>query len=214
LTRALLLALLAVVGVVGPLGPAGCSRSSGSVSSSHDEPGRPLTVIGDSLTVLGRAPIRSALRDDGWDVLVDAFPGRTTADQIPAMKYAAADPRRTVIIELGTNDAIRVADGALTLDEVRATIAEALDLFASRCVVWVLPARDPQGSGADVGAAVGDELRAQAERRDGLHLADFAAVVDEHPDYLLDDATHLTDEGSQTLAELMVRTVRACREPG
>jgi lysophospholipase L1-like esterase len=190
----------------------GCSGSSGSVSGSDEtvQPGRPLTVVGDSLTVLGRQRIRASLGDAGWDVLIDAFGGRTTADQIPALKYAAADPRRTVIIELGTNDAIRVAEGVLDLDSVRATITEALDLFRGRCLVWVLPARDPKGSGADAGAAIGDELEAQAERRPDLHLADFARVLGEHPEYLLDDQVHLTDEGSAALAELMTRTVSTC----
>jgi lysophospholipase L1-like esterase len=196
----------------------GCSSSKATVADAADRArplgtagtGRPLTVVGDSLTVLGRQPIRAALGAAGWDVLIDAFPGRTTGDQIPALTYAAGDPRRAVIIELGTNDAIQVSEGRLDRALAMATIGRALDLFDGRCLVWVVPDRDPQHKGTDVGAAIGDELGAQAERRPNLHVADFAAVLAEHPEYLIDDQVHLTDEGSQALAQLMVDTVAAC----
>jgi lysophospholipase L1-like esterase len=198
--------------------PIGCSSSRGSVSapavtipSGWATQGRPLTVVGDSLSVLARTPIRGALGDAGWDVLIDAFPGRTTADQIPALTYAAADARRAVIIELGTNDAIQVTKGQLDQDAVLATIGQALDLFPERCVVWVVPGRDPEATGSRVGEVIAHELQDQAARRPNLHLADFGAVLEEHPEYLLDDQVHFTDEGSQALAELMADTSRACR---
>ncbi|MGZ4704956.1 MAG: GDSL-type esterase/lipase family protein [Acidimicrobiales bacterium] len=187
----------------------GCSKVSHPAAPAG--PARPLTVVGDSLSVLGRAPIRAALGAAGWDVLIDAFPGRTTADQIPALTYAAGDPRRAVIIELGTNDAVQVAEGRLDQATVLATIGQALDLFPDQCVVWVVPGRDPQGEGARVGAAIGEELAAQAEHRPNLHLADFGAVLDEHPEYLLDDQVHLTDDGSRALAALMARAAAPCR---
>lgn len=196
----------------------GCSSTGGSVTapsmtvpSGWATQGRPLTVIGDSLSVLGRGPIRAALGADGWDVLIDAFPGRTVADQIPAMTYAAGDARRPVIIELGTNDAVQIARGRLDQDDVRATIGQALDLFPDRCLVWVVPGRDPEGTGANIGEAIGRELEAQASRRPNLHLADFGAVLEEHPEYLLEDQVHFTDEGSSALAELMATSVASCR---
>ncbi len=121
------------------------------------------------------------------------------------------DPRRAVIIELGTNDAVQVAAGRLDRAKVMANIDRALDLFPDRCVVWVVPGRDPQGDGADVGAAIGEELTAQAQRRPNLHLADFGAVLEDHPEYLNEDKVHLTDDGSQALAELMARAADSCR---
>ncbi len=195
----------------------GCSEQGASVTApttssaaSSMTPGRPLTVVGDSLSVLGRKPIRSVLGDAGWDVLVDAFPGRTMADQIPAMRYAAANPSRAVIIELGTNDAIEVASGRLERAAMLATIGQALDVFGDQCLVWVVPGRDPEANGARVGAAIADALDAQAARRPNLHLADFGAVLEAHPEYLADDHVHLTDDGSQALAELMADAVASC----
>ena len=205
--RVVLVSLALLLGAV-----TGCSLVGGSVTGSDEpsRPSRPLTVVGDSLSVLGRKPIRAALAAAGWDVLIDSFPGRTTADQIPALTYAAGDPSRVVIIELGTNDAIQVEDGRLDRASVMATIGQALDLFQDRCIVWVVPGRDPQANGAEVGAAIGDELSAQAGRRPNLRLADFGAVLLEHPEYLLDDHVHLTDDGTQALADLMVDAVGGC----
>jgi lysophospholipase L1-like esterase len=210
------LVVLVLVRVVGT--SVGCSQRSASVTvpatstvDGSTVPGRPLTVVGDSLSVLGRKPIRAVLGAAGWDVLVDAFPGRTTADQIPALRYAVGDPRRAVVIELGTNDALQVADGRIEQRAVLSSIGQALDLFGDRCVVWVVPGRDPEGKGARVGAAIADELTAQAARRPNLHLADFGAVLEEHPEYLTDDQVHLTDDGSQALAELMADSVASCR---
>ena len=144
-------------------------------------------------------------------MLIDAFPGRTIADQIPALTYAAGDARRAVIIELGTNDAVQVTKGQLETDAVLASIGRALDLFPERCVVWVVPGRDPEATGSRVGEAIAQELETQAARRPNLHLADFGAVLEDHPEYLLDDQVHFTDEGSQALAEIMAETARACR---
>ena len=74
-----------------------------------------------------------------------------------------------------------------------------------------MPGRDPRRRTAhEVGAAIGDELSAQAGRRPNLHLADFGAVCSRHPEYLLDDHVHLTDEGTQALADLMVDAVGNC----
>jgi lysophospholipase L1-like esterase len=211
--RLVLLVLGLVVGA-----SVGCSEQGASVTAPTTTnatpgttPGRPLTVVGDSLSVLGRKPIRAVLGDAGWDVLVDAFPGRTMADQIPAMRYAAANPARAVIIELGTNDAIQVADGRLDRAVMLATIGQALDVFGEQCVVWVVPGRDPEANGARVGAAIAEALDAQAARRPNLHLADFGAVLEAHPEYLADDHVHLTDDGSQALAELMAGAVASCR---
>jgi len=187
-----------------------CSSSSGSVTSSPGE-ARSLTVVGDSLSVLGRQPIRDSLGRAGWKVLIDAFPGRTTADQIPAMRYASSDPARVVIIELGTNDAIQISEGHLEPAHAFASIDQALDLFAGRCIVWVTPDRDPQRRGAMNGTRIAAELTAQAAKRPNLHIADFASVLADHPEYLLDDQVHLTDDGSQALADLMTDAIATCR---
>ncbi len=212
LRLALLLAGLAVCTSIGcSSSPSSVTAPTVTVPSGWAEQDRPLTVVGDSLSVLGRTPIRAALEAAGWDVLLDAFPGRTTADQIPALTYAAGDARRTVIIELGTNDAVQVTRGQLDQDAVLTTIGQALDLFPGRCVVWVVPGRDPEATGSRMGEVIGNELEIQAARRPGLHLADFGAVLEEHPEYLLDDQVHLTDDGTQAMAELMVDAVGACR---
>ena len=187
-----------------------CSSTTDRVTAAATE-GPPLTVVGDSLTVLGGRLIRETLVEAGWTVRLDAIQGRTTRDQIPALRYASSDPDRTVIIELGTNDSIQMTDGRLRREQVYASIGQALDLFGDRCVVWMLPDRDPKREGAMGGAAFAEAMAAQATVRPNLHVADFGALLDQRPELLVDDQIHLTDEGYQALADLMASAVAACR---
>ena len=78
-------------------------------------PPRTLTVVGDSLTIQGEKPMRTALSDAGWFAALDAFPGRTTATQMATLRAAAARANDATIIELGTNDALAIARGERTL---------------------------------------------------------------------------------------------------
>jgi len=61
------------------------------------------------------------------------------------------------------------------------------------------------------GTRIAAELTAQAAKRPNLHIADFASVLADHPEYLLDDQVHLTDDGSQALADLMTDAIATCR---
>jgi lysophospholipase L1-like esterase len=190
---------------------AGCA-SAGASSGRPAEPPSPrtLTVVGDSLTIQGEKPVRSALSDAGWFAALDAFPGRTTATQMDTLRAAAARANDATIVELGTNDALAIARGGRTLAEVDADIVAALDLFGDRCVVWVIPDRDPERKGVDAGAEVDAVVTREAARRSTVHVADMATVLDRHPDYLGPDRVHLTGEGYEALASVMADAMTAC----
>ena len=188
---------------------AGCAVAD--ASSPRPPSSKPrVTVVGDSLTVLGHDQITSAL-DPGWLVTIDAFPGRTTGTQLAELAFAARRDEAATIISLGTNDALGVAYGRLSLDQARADISSALDLFGDRCVVWVIPDRDPERHGVGAGAEIDSLVRSQAAGRPNVHIADLAAVLGDHPEYFATDHVHLTADGYRALARLMAETVATCR---
>ncbi len=190
---------------------AGCARADASSGRPAEPPSpRTLTVVGDSLTIQGEKPMRSALTDAGWFAALDAFPGRTTAAQMDTLRAAAKRSNDATVVELGTNDALAIARGERTLAQVDADIVTALDLFGNRCVVWVIPDRDPERKGVDAGAQVDAVVTREAARRDTVHVADMAAVLDRHPDYLGPDHVHLTGEGYEALASVMADAMTAC----
>jgi len=189
----------------------GCAAADASSGRPADTAApRTVTVVGDSLTVLGEQPVRSALSDGGWFAALDAFPGRTTATQMDALRAAAARENDATVVELGTNDALAIARGERSLAQVDADIVAALDLFGDRCVVWVIPDRDPERKGIDAGAQVDAVVTREAAHRDTVHIADLAAVLDHHPEYLVADRVHLTGEGYEALGALMADTLSSC----
>ncbi len=171
---------------------------------------RTTTVVGDSLTVLGEQPVRTALSDAGWFAALDAFPGRTTATQMDALRAAAARENDATVIELGTNDALAIAHGERNFTQVDADIVRALDLFGDRCIVWVIPDHDPERRGVNAGAGVDAIVAREASRRENLHIADLAAILADHPEYLVPDRVHFTGEGYEALGALMAKALSAC----
>jgi len=87
--------LLAGISVVVALSVlvAGCGLIGGST-------GRPVTVVGDSLSVLGTSEIRDVLRSAGWRPSVDAYPGVTVAASMDGLTKAAKKLDRPIVIEL------------------------------------------------------------------------------------------------------------------
>jgi len=191
---------------------AGCAAANAS-SGREDGPPSPrtVTVVGDSLTVLGEQGIRPALSDAGWFAALDAYPGRTTATQMDALRAAAARQNDATIIELGTNDALAVARGELSIQQADADIVAALDLFHGRCVVWVIPDRDPERQGAATGTQIDAIVRREARHRSNVHVADMASLLSSHPDFLVYDRVHLTGEGYEALGALMADALGACK---
>ena len=198
----------------------GCSSSGGvgdaptvTVAAGRATQGRPLTVVGDSLVGarsqadpgrarrgrVGRADRRlSRAHHRGPD------PGAALRGRRPDGAPSSSSSARTTPSRSPTDGSTRTRSSP--------PIGQALDLFGDRCVVWVVPGRDPRGHGADGRGGHRRRARGPGRRSDpNLHLADFGAVLEEHPEYLLDDQVHLTDEGSQALAELMADAARTCR---
>jgi lysophospholipase L1-like esterase len=173
-----------------------------------------VTVVGDSLTVLGNAQIRDVLTAQHWKVAVDAFPGRTVTTQMAALLKAAGRNRGSVVIELGTNDAHALANRETTASVERAQIRTALDLFpAEQCLVWVNADADPGRPGGIGGRIFDDALTSEASSRPNVHVADLAGLLAAHREYFVGDKVHLTDGGSTALGQMMAEALRACSGP-
>jgi lysophospholipase L1-like esterase len=204
-------AVLILVGSLLALG--GCAsaaaRSHAAPEAAPTSP--PITVVGDSLSILGRDQVWATLDAAGWTADISAWPGRSTRTQMEALRQAARRDERATIIELGTNDALAIAHDGFTSAQERSDIKTALDLFGDRCVVWINADRDPERQGVDAGVKVDAIIAAEAAHRPNVHVADFGAVLAQHPEYFVDDRVHLTAAGYQAMATLMADAVEACR---
>ena len=211
---AILVGLAVLAGCVAASASSGSDRAAGAAgtpSASQPVEPRTVTMVGDSLTVLGDHVLREHFGAVGWWVNLDAWAGRTTGTQMAAIRAAATRDNDATVIELGTNDALAVGRGELSPAQAEADIVEALDLFPDRCLVWVIPDHDPERRGVGAGSSIDAILTAEAVRRPNLHVADMAAVLAQHPEYLVDDRVHFTPDGYEALAQLVVTTLEACR---
>ncbi len=181
------------------------THSTGVAGDGH------VTIVGDSLTLLGAPQIEDGLHQAGWLVTVAAYPGRTTGDQADWLRVAADRHNQATVVALGTNDALGLSRGHLTLDDARTAIVSALDRFTDQCVVWVIPDHDPERRGANRGSDIDAIVVGYAADHANVHVADMAAVLAAHPEYLGPDQVHLTDAGSGALADAMANSLAACR---
>ena len=157
-----------------------------------------IDVIGDSITAQS-----FWFRDAEWaaqgqpaysDVLKDAYPGRQFQDIQATERDRILTSRRpaTLVLALGTNNAIVDNGGWTTSDEV--AFRSFLDLASpDACVVVVLPGYGSQASAAF--KAQDDKARAYlaatAPTRPNTQVVDWGAVTSLHPDYLDTDGIHL-----------------------
>lgn len=155
-------------------------------------------VVGDSIGVLSSPAIHDAL--DDVHVVVDAVDGATIAQQRRTISRVIATRPDALVIELGTNDMTTPLDTLLT--EVDDVLDEASDLD---CVAWV-PVRLP----TEHAAALNDHLRAEAAGRTNLHIVDWIAAADGHPDWFQPDGVHPNAAGQAGLAAAIADTVRSC----
>jgi len=182
-----------------------------SSSGASGPPKSTVSIVGDSLSVLGDAQITDQLSQAGWKSSISAFAGVNTLEQMPILAEAAHSGSFAFVVELGTNDGHQILKGETTPTAERAQIAAALDLFGTRCVVWVNVDDDPARPGGTGGGSMNQALAAEAARRPNLHIASLRDLLAVHPEYLVSDQVHLTDAGYVALGQLIATTLGACR---
>ncbi len=183
---------------------------AGSCSTSSR---RPVAVIGDSITFLAAADIRSGLAANGDHVLLTGRIGFTAAQVAPDVASFAAQHPRVVLFELGTNDVTQSVTGATSAAAYERTMAGYIHDFGDACLIATTVSSHRSDSVQDATAkAINTWLRAHF-----THLVDWDTyewaqrraghVIVETVDYV-----HPNNAGQQALAHLDVAAVNSCTD--
>ena len=185
-------------------------------TDSRSDPRPSVAVLGDSITFESETELRAALAEATAVDLTALVgrPGKTFAELLADGERIAATDPDLVVINLGTNDALKgvpVEDTRLDLDALYAALPDAL-------IVAVAVTTRFSGSPFDVRAqAINDRLRAGC--RDGARpvavvawdqivAADDANQADSPAlDPILSDGLHPTPRGRARLADAIAAAV-------
>jgi hypothetical protein len=186
--------------------------------------GRPdaprVAVVGDSLVWAAQPQITTNLPARRWAVLADGVPGATAGDRVAvAGGYAAGRPR-AVVVALGTNDVLAMAEGRQSWEgfrrDVRAMLAATRGVG---CVVWVGgsdtsgdfgPGHNLAQMGWAVNWMLAEELARSGRPPGATLLADWAAVSRRADYYLGPGDVHHSEAGKAAYTQLIADTVGRC----
>jgi hypothetical protein len=182
-----------------------------SCSQKSPSPKQALDIVGDSITFESTSDIRAHF-DGHYRVKVTASFGFTTWRQQSAVASDAADPPAKEIVELGTNDAVRIDHPLPTGDGPPPTLADVtarLDKFArelprSTCVIFVtVSTHNPAWSPANA-QRIDDHIRSSF-----AHVADWDRAW--KPSYF-DTAgdPHPNESGRQALLAVLDTALDNC----
>ncbi len=165
-------------------------------SPAPPPPAAPLpqvAIYGDSLTVLAWERYEQITAGE-----VDSYEHAVAGAVLPDWSEAIlANPLDRMVLALGTNDAER--DGAKPW-------ADVLDaLPATTCVVWPKPY---EGSNAVM--LFNAQMAAVVAAHSNVHVVDWNAAVQAHPEWVLPDHVHYTQEGSDQYAGMLRQSALTC----
>ena len=164
--------------------------------------GNRVLLVGNSIFAASRDTLTAALQADGWDPVVNAFPGTTIEFwSTDIQKGIAKEKPDIVVLELGTNDC-----GTVPCTQLGPYIDELMRKLTSvDAVLWLTVQHDaliPHDP-----AYVNFEIESAAARWPNLFLVDMGSLFDGHPEWRK-DGTHPTAEGQLRMATLIVDALR------
>ena len=173
-----------------------------------------LAMVGDSMTWTSVDAFRPAFQAEWWRPAIFSYPGvrtETMRDQVRAM---AADRPDTFVVQLGGMDTIDIIGGvrswAFEQAQIAGTIAD-IQAAGVPCVVWVGPNENVEHDAISVWSeAINDEIQYQLVLRGAGSFADWTAVAAGHPEYFVEDGSHLTAIGKQVYASMINNELRDC----
>jgi lysophospholipase L1-like esterase len=163
----------------------------------------PAVMIGDSMASMAKDNLQRAAREAGYNLTIDAIAGVTLAARLDTIQKVAAQRPPRVVIELGTNDVLFGASTAELHERIDAAVGY---LSSVRCVMFV-----------DVGLVDGpidraqefnEVLRSAVAAHPNLHVYDWAADYQQHPDWTA-DGTHLQPQYQDNFAQGVIKALRS-----
>jgi hypothetical protein len=173
-----------------------------------------LAMVGDSLTWTSVDTFRPAFQAEWWRPAIFSYPGVRTETMRGQVRAMAADRPDAFVVELGGMDTIDIISGARPWSFEQAQISGTIvDIQAAGvpCVVWVGPNENVANASISAWSeAINDEIQYQLALRGAGPFADWTAVADGHPEYFVEDGSHLTALGKQVYASMINRELRDC----
>ena len=188
-------AAIVIVLLAGAMGTAGCDPTALTLAGTvQSAPAVPVVALyGDSLTTMAwpdyqRITVGRVITDGHFS------PGTELAYWRAAILH---DPADRLVIALGTNDSLH--DGA-------APWATLLDqLPASKCIVWPKPYE-----GSDLVRTFNTDMATIVAAHPNVHVIDWNAMVEPHPDWVIFDHTHYLPAGSRAYATTLEQAALTC----
>lgn len=180
---------------------------------------RPLVVLaGDSITEWSAGALAGGIDGTfgigGHDVVVVARAGATAEEMEPEVVATATDGPQQVIINLGTNDAVRtgtVAEGLASIERMAAAFSTAECIHLVTLSESVVAFEDPVGPGQR--AAELNRGLVELAERNGYHLIRWDQLVADAKASgapLTLDSIHPDDAGTAELADAYRDAVESC----
>lgn len=171
---------------------------AGHGEDGRARPGGTVALVGDSLNVGVERYLGAEL--PGFEVVANDRVGRRTEEGIDEVERGRARLAPYVVVSLGTNDPPEDV-GAFRAAVARLTVL----VGPGRCLVWATIWRD-----AAPHRAFNDVLREAAAANRRMHLVEWAAMAQAHPDWLAPDGLHGNETGYRERARAIAAAVRDC----
>jgi len=166
-------------------------------------------ILGDSITAITGKDLAKDL-EPAYDVTLRAKFGATVQEMMPYAKEAAAQNPDQVIIDLGSNDALK----QVPIQETSAQLREMVGLYPkAECIHLVnintkmMHGNQSRTKEAQAINKVIDDLAASDSR---ISIIDWDGKVS---DDLVDDTVHPNKKGQEVLAQMMDDALGRCGRP-
>jgi hypothetical protein len=200
---------------------------SGSAVKTEQSRWRDGTValVGDSMAFEAAADFERVAGERGWTLSITAVPATTFADHREDIAALHARFASAVIVELGTNDALR--DGDFTAAEAADIDRAVAALDRVGCVLFVnaglleprnhdvllQPPWDDYAPGLEAAQALNAHLAAAVRTHHNMHVFDWFAAYNAHAEWTR-DFVHLKDEHHADYARLVLDALSDACGPG
>jgi lysophospholipase L1-like esterase len=160
-------------------------------------PGGAVLAIGDSIMVGAdeHGHLGAILSLDGWELETIAERGRSTRWAVDEIEDREERVPRFVIVALGSNPGFSSDGFSDDVEELRTLLIER----GARRILWIPPySTDPERYAEKLEILTDAD---RAERR--LVVPPWGEVLDQHPEWLIGDGLHLSENGYTALAAFM-----------